>query len=148
MTGYTCIGLDFADAGDGGFHRASHELVHLFRLVTFDKERLPAAAPQKLLEFLILDAGQHGRVADLVSIQVQDRQDRSVANRGKEIVRLPGRRQRTRLCLAVADDARNDQAGIVERGTEGVTERVTQLTAFVDRPWSRRRDVAGDAAGK
>ena len=38
--------------------------------------------------------------------------------------------------------------GIVERGAEGMAERIAQLAAFVDRPRRRRRDMAGNAAGK
>src|ERR1700733_9412176 len=48
----------------------------------------------------------------------------------------------------VTDHAGDDQAGIVERGPEGVAERVPQLSAFVDRSRRRRRDVTGDPARK
>ena len=59
-------------------------------------------------------------------------------------MRLPGARFR----FAVADDAGDDQIGIVERGSEGMAERIAQLAAFVNRSRRRRRDVAGNAAGK
>ena len=52
------------------------------------------------------------------------------------------------LGLAVADDARDDQPRVVERGAEGVAEGITKLAAFMDRAGGRRRDVAGNAAGK
>jgi hypothetical protein len=61
---------------------------------------------------------------------------------------MPRGRQRAGLGLSVTDYAGDDQAGIVERGPEGMAERVPQLTAFVDRSRSRRRDMAGDPAGK
>ena len=96
----------------------------------------------------MLDARQHGGVADLVAVQVQDRQHRAVADRVEQLVGLPCGRQRSRFRLAVADDAGDDQIGIVERRSEGMAERVAQLTALVNRPRSRRRDMAGDAAGK
>ena len=140
--------LHAADALDGLFQRAGHELVHLLRVVTLDEQGLPAAAAQELVQFLVLDAGQDGGVADLVAVEVQDRQHGPVADRAEELVGLPRGGQRAGLGLAVTDDAGDDQARIVERGPEGMAERVTQLTAFVDRPRRRGRDVAGDPAGK
>ncbi len=53
--------------------------MHLFRLIAFDKVGRPAAAPEKLLQFFMLDAGQNGWIADLVAVEVQDRQYGSVA---------------------------------------------------------------------
>ena len=122
-----------ADAADGLLQRAGHELVHLLRVVAFDEEGLPAAAAQELPELLIPDAGQDGGVADLVAVQVQDRQHGPVADGVEELGGLPGGGQRAGLGLAVADDAGDDQAGIVERGAERVAERVPQLAALVDR---------------
>ena len=46
----------------------------------------------------------------------------------------PARGERTGLGLAVAHDARDHQAGVVERRAEGVHERVAELAALVDRP--------------
>ena len=76
------IALDLPDVLDGLVQSAGHELMHLFRIVTFHEVGRPAAAPQELLQFLMLDAGQDGRVADLVAIEVQDRQHGSVVDRG------------------------------------------------------------------
>ena len=83
----------------------------------------PAAAAQELVELLGFDAGQHGGVADLVAVEMQDRQHRPVADRVEELGRLPRGRQRPRLGLTVADHARHDQAGIVEHRPERVTGR-------------------------
>jgi len=47
---------------------------------------------------------------------------------------VPRGRQRTRLGLAVTDDAGDDEIGIVERGPEGMAERVPELATFMDRP--------------
>ena len=63
--------------------------MHLFRLVAFDKVRRPTTASQKLLQFLMLDAGQDSWIADLVAIQMQYWQDSSVGNRVKKLVGLP-----------------------------------------------------------
>ena len=128
---------------DGG-----HQLVHVFGVVTFDVVRFPAAAAQELVQFLGFDAGQHGRVADLVAVQMQDRQHRPVADRVEELGGMPGRGQRPGLGLTVADDAGHDQVRIVEHGAERVAQRVAQFPAFVDRSRSRRRHMAGNASGK
>ena len=61
---------------------------------------------------------------------------------------MPARGERPGLGLAVADDAADEQVGIVEGGSVGVGERVAELAALVDRPGRLRRDVAGDAAGE
>ena len=61
---------------------------------------------------------------------------------------MPARREWTGLSLPVADDARNDQVGIVEGGAVGVRERVAQLSAFVNRPRCFRRHVAGNPRRK
>src|SRR5262245_36566917 len=61
---------------------------------------------------------------------------------------MPARRQRSSLRLAVADDAGNDQIGIVEGCSVGVRDGVAELTTVVDRTRRFRRNVAGDAAGK
>ena len=61
---------------------------------------------------------------------------------------MPARRQRPGLGLAVADDAADEQVGVVERGAVGVGERVAELAALVDRAGRLRRDVARDPAGE
>jgi len=96
--------------------------VHVFRVVAFDEAGLPAAAAQELAKFFFLDTREHGGVADLVAVEVQDRQDGAVANGVEELGGLPGGRQRACLCLAVTDDAGDDQARVVERGAERMAE--------------------------
>ena len=125
---------------------SGHELMHLFRLITFHKVGRPAAASQELLQFLMLDAGQHGRIADLVAIEVQDRQHGSIINGIEKLVGLPCGRQRARFRFTVTDNAGDDQTGIIKRGSEGMAERVSQLATFVNRSRRGRRHVAGNPA--
>ena len=143
-----CVLLDLPDVLDGLVQGGGHELMHLFRLIPFHKVRRPAAASQKLLQFLVLYAGQHGRIADLVSIEVQDRQDGSVGNRVEQFVGLPGGRQGACFRFTVADDAGDDQIGIIEGGPERMAERVAQLASLVNRAGRRWRDMARNPAGK
>jgi len=142
------IFLDLPYVLDGFLQGGGHQLMHLFRLIALDKIGRPAAAAQKLRQFLMLNAGQHSGVADFVAVEMQDRQHGPVAGRVEQLVGLPGRRQGAGFRFAVADDAGDDQLGIVESGPEGVAERIAQLAAFVNRPGGRWRDVAGNPAGE
>ncbi len=96
----------------------------------------------------MLDAGQDGRVVDLVAVEMQDRQHGPVVDRVEKLVGLPRGRQGAGFRFAVADDAGDDQAGVVEGGPEGMAERVPQLAALVNRPRRRRRNMAGNPAGE
>src|SRR5580700_3540604 len=122
--------------------------MHRLRIVSFHKERRPAAAAYELLQLLMLDTRKHGGIADLVAVQMQDRQHRAVADRVEQLSGLPSGRQRTGFRLTIPHDAGHNQIRIVERGAEGMTERVAQLTAFVNGPWSRRGDMTGNAPRK
>ena len=47
---------------------------------------------------------------------------------------MPAGGERPRFRLAVADDAGDDQVGVVERGPVGVAQGVAEFAAFVDQP--------------
>ena len=96
----------------------------------------------------MLDAGKDSRVADLVAVEMKDGQNGAVGDRIKKFVGLPCRGQWTGFRFAVADHTGDDQIGIVERRAEGVTQRVSELAAFVNGTWRRGRDMAGNAARK
>ena len=113
-----------------------------------DEHGLPAVALEEREQLALRDPGEHGRVRDLVPVQVQDRQHGAVAARVEELVRVPARGERPGLGLAVADDAGDEQVGVVERGAEGVHERVAELAALVDRARRLRGGVARDPAGE
>src|SRR5664280_3040227 len=63
------IALDAADLLHGVVERGGHELMHRCRFIALDEIGRPAAAPQELIELVVLDAGEHGRVADLVAVE-------------------------------------------------------------------------------
>src|SRR4029077_13436095 len=56
--------------------------------------------------------------------------------------------QRPGLRLTVPDNTGDDQVRVVERGAEGVRQRVTELAALMDGARCLRRDVAGHTAGE
>ena len=138
--------LDPLDVGDRGVHRPGHLLVDVGGVGALDPVRLVAVADEQALQLLARDARHDGRVGDLVAVQMEDRQDRTVRRGVQELVRVPRRRQRPRLCLAVADDAGDDQVGVVEGRAIGMGDRVAELAALVDGAGGLGRGMAGDAA--
>jgi len=64
------------------------------------------------------------------------------------LVGVPARRQGPGLGLAVADDASDDQVGVVEGGAVGVGQGIAELTPLVDRAGRLGGDVAGDSTGE
>jgi hypothetical protein len=140
------VGLDAPDVGDDGLHGRGHQLVHRVRLVPLDEVRRVAIPLEEMLQFLVADSREDTRVRDLVAVQVQDRQHHPVGHRVQELVGVPARGQGPGLRLAVADDAGDDEVGVVEGRAVGVRDRIAQLAALVDRARRLRRHVAGDPA--
>src|SRR5712664_2235100 len=66
----------------------------------------------------------------------------------EEVVGVPGGGQRPGLRLAVADDAGDEQLGVVEGGAVRVRQGVAELAAFVHRARRLGRVVARDGAGE
>ena len=95
------------------------------RVFTLHEERLIAIAGKQGEKFAFGDACQNGRVGNLVAVEVQDGQYRSVADRIEKFIRVPARSKRTGLGFAIADDRGDDEVLIIECRTECVAERVT-----------------------
>ena len=49
---------------------------------------------------------------------MEDRQDRTIADRIEKLIGMPGRGQRSGFGLTIADDAGNDELRIVEHRSE------------------------------
>lgn len=142
------LALDEGDAVEGVLHRAGHGPVDESGVAARDVQRVVAVAAQQRVEFTLGDPGQHRRVRDLVAVQVEDRQNGAVVDRVEELVRMPGRGQRPRLRLTVADHAGDQQPGVVEGGPVGVGQGVPQLAALVDGAGRLRCHMARYAAGE
>ena len=106
--------------------------MHRVRIITLHEVGRPATALEKLLQFLVLDARQNGRVADFVAILVQDRQHGLIGRRAEKLVGLPCSGLWSGFRFAVADNAGDDQIGIVERRPEGTAERICQFSTFMN----------------
>ena len=94
------------------------------------------------------DPREHPRARDFVAIKMQDRQHRTVASGIEEFVRMPTRCQRTGFGFAIANDAGDNQIGIIKRRAISVRQRITQFAAFVNRAGRFRRNVTRNAAGE
>ena len=138
--------LDLPDPVERPVERGRKGLVHPLGLLALDEQRLPAVPAEERDELVLRDPGEHGRVRDLVAVQVQDRQDGAVGPRVQELVRVPAGGKRASLGLAVAHDAGDDQVGVVEGCAERVDEGISELAALVDRARDLGRDMARDPA--
>ncbi len=140
--------LNSGDTVRGGVHGLGHRAVDGGRLVSGDVDGLVSVSLEEFVEFGLRKTGQHGGIGDLVAVEVQDRQDGTVPHGVQELVRVPGGGQRPRLRLTVTDDTGDQQAGVVEGGTVGVREGVSEFPALVDGAGRLRGHVAGDASGE
>jgi hypothetical protein len=91
--------------------------MHQLGLVTLDEVGRPPVAAEQLFQFLTGDAGEEGRVGDLIAVEMQDRQHRAVGSRVEKLVGMPSRGQRPGLRLSVTDDAGDDEVGIIVSAT-------------------------------
>ncbi len=140
--------LDGPDLVQDLLQGLGHQAMHCLRVVAGDDVGLVAVAGEKLLELLVTDAGQHRGVSDLVTVEVQDRQNGAVGGGVEELVGVPAGGQGAGLGLAVADHAADEEVRIVEGGAIGVEQRVAELAALVDRARRLGRHMARDAAGE
>ncbi|MNQ93584.1 hypothetical protein D3C85_1090600 [compost metagenome] len=100
--------------------RAGHFPMHGLGGGSLDKIGLIPQALKVGKKLGMRDTRQNGRIGDLVSVQMQDGQHRSVAGGIQEFVRLPGRRKRPGFRLAVADHGGDNQVRVVECRAKGV----------------------------
>ena len=140
--------LDVANIVDHFLQRLGHQFVHDLRIVTLDKMGFITVAAHQMIELVVRDARENGRIGDLVTVEMQDRQHRPIPLRVEELVGVPAGGQRPSLRLAVADHGGDDQVRIVEGRAVGVRKRVAKLAALMDRAGRLGRDVAWDSAGK
>ena len=139
-------GLDGGDRVEAGVERPAEGLVDAHRLVAFDEVHVVAVPGEEATELLVRFAPQHGGAGDLVPVEVEDRQHRSVVDRVQEAHALPRAFERSGLGLAVTDHRDHDEIGVVERRAERVREHVAELAAFVARNAAGRRELAEQRA--
>src|SRR4051812_33025835 len=114
--------------------------------MAFHEVRSPAVAAKQLRQLFAGDARQERGVGDFVPVEVKDRQNGAVRLGVEELVGMPRGRKRPGFGLPIANHTGNEQAWVVEHSAEGVTQRVAELPAFMDRTRAFRRGVTRDAA--
>ena len=117
------------------------------RIVAFEGVGLVSVAAHQSFKFGMRNARQHRGIGDFVAVEMEDGEHRAIGGGIEEFVGVPAGGERAGLRFAVADDAGDDEIGIVECRAIGVHKRVAELAAFVDGAGSFRRDVAGDSVG-
>jgi len=95
----------------------------------------------------MFDAGQHGRIADLVAIEVQDRQHGSIENWVDNLLDCHAVARGPVSAFTIADDAGDDQSGLSNTAPKAWLSGIPQLTTFVNRPRRSGRNMAGNPAG-
>ena len=125
-----------------------HCLMHGVRVGPLDKIGIVAVAHEQRLQLLVRNTGKDCRVCNLVAVEMQHRQHRTVARRIEKLVRVPRRGKRPGLRFAVADHDHGDEVGVVEDRAVGVRHRIAELSALVDRAGRLRRAMAADPAGE
>jgi 4-aminobutyrate aminotransferase-like enzyme len=123
---------DRRDLGHDLVEHGSHALVHGLGIRALQEARRIAAALEQAAQFLAGDGREHGRVGDLVAVEVQHWKHRAVVDRVEELVRVPACRQRPGLGLAVAHHAAHEQSRVVEHRAVRMRQRVAQLAALVN----------------
>src|SRR5205807_3587810 len=96
-------------------------------------------------QFPAADAGEHGGIGDLETVEMKDRKNRAVTRGIEKLVGVPTCGKRARFRLAIADDAGHDKIRIVECRAICMDEGIAQLAPFMDRPGSFRRHMTRDA---
>jgi hypothetical protein len=87
--------------------------MHQRGLVALDKNGRPPVTTEQLFQLLALDAGEDGWVGNLVTVEMQDGQHRTVGGRIEKLVGMPRRGKRSGFRLAIADNAGGDEIGVV-----------------------------------
>src|SRR5580698_3245302 len=103
--------------------------MHRERIIAFDEIRLVPITGEQCFQFFMWDAREDSGIRDLVAIEVQHRQDRSISNWIQKFIRMPRGCKRTSFRLAVAYRDGDDEIRIVESCPVGVRDGVAQLAA-------------------
>jgi hypothetical protein len=73
--------LDDFDIFDSMLNRCRHQAMHRFRVIAFHEIGIPTASAQELFQLFGFDPRKHGWIADLETVQMQDRQHGAVRDR-------------------------------------------------------------------
>ena len=82
------VSLDRSNALNGLLQYVGHLPMHQTRVVTFNEQRFVTIAGKELTDLVVVHSAEHGRVGDLVAVEMKDRNG-AVMNRAQELVGMP-----------------------------------------------------------
>ena len=90
-------------------------------IVTLDEMGIVAVAAQQLGQLLPADPSQHRWIGNLEAIEMKDRKYGAITRGIKELVGMPTGSERTGFSFSVANDATDNEIGVVEGGPIGMS---------------------------
>ena len=73
-------------------------------------------------QLFVRNSRQYRWIGDLVAVEMQNRQNGTIALRVQELVGMPGCGKRSGFGFPITDDARDDKIRIVESSAEGMRQ--------------------------
>jgi len=116
------------------------------RLIAFHEMNLVAVRLKKTPYVIIAATPEDRGSADLISVQVEDRQHRAVANGIQKARSFPRSFQWPGLSFSISNNGYCYEIRIVEHRAEGMHQDVTELSSFMDRARCRCAYVTRNAA--
>src|SRR6516164_4838325 len=148
LTTVSSLFLDLADLQNTMFQCGGHRLMHAGRIAPFYKIRRVTVADEQRFQLFMTNAGQQRRGINLVAIEVQDGQHGPICDRVEELVAVPARGQRPRLCFAITHHHERYQVWSFVDSPVSVRGAVAQFTSLMDASGRFRRGVATDSPGE
>ena len=102
---------------------------------------------EEIFEFFVGDAGENSRIGNLPPIEMENGEHGTIGDGIEKLVRVPGGSERGGFGFAIADDAGNDEIGIVKGGAVRMQQRVAEFAAFIDRSGNIGSIMRGNAVG-
>ena len=120
--------------------------MHDLRIIALNKVRFVTTPSVQRPQICVAGSSLSSRAGNLVAVEVQNRQDRTVPDGIKKVDRLPASLERAGLGFAVTYYAGNNQIGIVECRAERMNQRLAKFAALVHRVRDVRPAVAWHSA--
>src|ERR1700722_2307746 len=105
--------------------------MHDLRIVSLHKVRRITASLEESNQIFVALTRHYRRPGNFVSVQMQDRQYRSISRRIQEVNALPAAFEWAGFGFAVANDASHDKVLIIESRSESVNQRISESSALV-----------------
>ena len=122
--------------------------MHALHITALDEVWFPSVADEQSCQLLVADSREQSWVVDLVSVEMENWEDCTIADRVEEFGAVPTCGKRSSFGFTISDHCECDQIGVIEDSTEGMGYRVSELTTFVDTTWCLWGSVGADSSWK